>query len=198
MAKIMNWPDFERKISQSRIVIFSPLDLKRLFGVSKTAISFFVHRYAKKGLLIKLKRGMYCLASRQPNEFYLANKLYEPSYISFEQALSYWQVIPETVYTLTCATTKATRSIKSLNRVFAYHRIKKEAFTGYKQQKIVGQTVLVAEPEKALADYLYFVVLKKKKRPDRYDKGKINKTKTIRLAKLFKNKELIDLIDEIL
>jgi len=54
MAKLMNWPDFSQKLSQKKIIIFTPLDLRRLFGVSESSIRFFLHRYTKKFLSIKI------------------------------------------------------------------------------------------------------------------------------------------------
>jgi len=194
MAKLMNWPDFSQKLSQKKIIIFTPLDLRRLFGVSESSIRFFLHRYTKKGFIKRLKRGLYCLSNQSPNDYYLANRLYEPSYISFEQALSYFHIIPETVYTITSATTKATRKFECLGKSFYYHRIKKSFFFGYKQIKLSGQTILIARAEKAFLDYLYFVSLKKKKMLDRFDKNKIDKKKTLKLAKIYKNKKIEELI----
>ncbi|MDZ7798265.1 MAG: type IV toxin-antitoxin system AbiEi family antitoxin domain-containing protein [Patescibacteria group bacterium] len=194
MAKLMNWPYFSQKLDQKKIKIFSPFDLKRLFGVSETSIRFFLHRYTKKGYIKKLKRGLYCLSNQPPNDYYLANKLYEPSYISFEQALSYYHIIPETVYTITSATSKATREFECLGKSFYYHRVKKSLFFGYKQKIFSNQIILMARAEKAFVDYLYFVSLKKKKMLDRFDKNKINKDKVMKLARVYKNKKIKELI----
>ena len=196
MAKIMNWPDFEQKIGQSRMIIFTPLDLKRLFCVSETSIRFFLHRYVQKGLVIKLKRGLYCLRDHLPSDFLLANQLYQPSYLSFELALSYHHVIPETVYTITSATVKATREFSALGKSFYYHRIKKQVFTGYRPQKVAGQTILIAGPEKALVDYLHFVDLKKKRVLERCDLKKVERKKALEFAALYQSRSLIKLINE--
>ncbi len=38
MAKLVNWAIFERKLKAKSLVIFTPLDLRRIFGVSKVVM----------------------------------------------------------------------------------------------------------------------------------------------------------------
>ncbi len=76
-----------------------------------------------------MKRGLYAFPDALPPDLYVANKLYEPSYISLEFALSYHGIIPETVYEITSVTTKSTRRFEAMGKVFTYRRIKREAFT---------------------------------------------------------------------
>lgn len=198
MAKLMNWPLFEGKLKEKKILIFTPLDIKRLFGISKVAATFLIHRYAKKGLIKRLKRGLYSLHDTHISSFCLANKLYTPSYISFDTALSHYGLIPETVYSITSATTKATRRFTVQGINYTYQTLKKEFFTGYRAVKYQGETVLLAEPEKALADYLYFVELKKRTFSyERLNLKKIKKIKLIAYVRLFKRPKMINLIKEI-
>lgn len=194
MAKLVNWQGFEAKLKEKRIFLFSSLDITRLFGVSKTAASFLVYRYAKRGFIVRAKRGLYSFADALPPENYIANKLYEPSYISLESALSYHRVIPETVYEITSVTPKSTRRFQTLGRVFTYHTIKKSAFTGYTLEKRGGFSFMIAEPEKAFVDTLYLRMLAGEKPLRRFDKGKINKAKAIRYAELFGNTNIIGIV----
>ncbi|MCQ2749052.1 MAG: hypothetical protein MJ246_03440 [Clostridia bacterium] len=55
-----------------------------------------ISREISKGNLIKLKNGLY---ETDPNTsgMYLASAIYGPSYISFEYALYYYDLIPERV-----------------------------------------------------------------------------------------------------
>ena len=149
--------------------LFSPLELQRILGISAIAARFLVHRYAKRGVFIKLKNGLYCLAEQPPSELAIANRLYEPSYLSFEFALSYYHLIPEAAYVITSATSRSTRALMAMGKTFEYHRLKKSAFTGYEPVKVGTETILMATPEKALVDTLYFVDLKKKSLNDRLD-----------------------------
>lgn len=167
MAKNMNYITVERAIRNRALRLFSPLDLERLLGVSRVSAQFLVHRYAKRGGLVKLRNALYALADQPLSDFAVANRLYEPSYVSFETALAHHHLIPESVYAVTSATPRPTRTLEAMGKVFEYHRIKRETFTGYEPVTLLGETVLLATPEKALVDYLYFVDLKKKPLNDR-------------------------------
>src|SRR3989338_182113 len=98
MAKLVNWYDFELQIREKRLLLFATNDICRLFGVSKVAATFLLHRYSKKGFIVRLKRNLYALPRLLPPEPLIANKMVNPSYVSLEFALSYYQIIPETVY----------------------------------------------------------------------------------------------------
>ncbi len=194
MAKLVNWQSFDHRLKEKRIFLFSPLDVTRLFGVSKTAAAFLVHRYTKRGYIVRAKQGLYAFAEALPPDLYLANKLYEPSYVSLESALSYHRVIPETVYEVTSVTPKSTRRFETLGRVFTYHTIKKAAFTGYTLEKQGGFSFLIAEPEKAFVDILYLRMLDGKKPIRRFKKEKINEVKAVRYAKLFGNAKIVGIV----
>jgi len=194
MAKLVNWYLFERKIKEKGLIIFSPLDIRRIFGVSKVAATFLVHRYAKKGFIKRLKRSIYALNDVSVPDIYLANKLYEPSYVSLEFALSFHRVIPETVYEITSVSTKPTRQFNALGKTFSYHRIKKEIFTGYSVYRQGNAGGLIADPEKAFVDLTYLRLRKKKQLLSRFDKKRINQAKALRYAQLFNNGKLISVM----
>ena len=138
MAKLMNWNNFERQLKEKKLLLFSPLDITRLFGISKVAATFLVHRYVQKMFIRRVRRGLYVFPGLLPPDLYLANKIYEPSYVSLEFALSYHRVIPETVYEITSVTTKSTRCFTALGKIFSYHSLKQDAFTGYILEKQDG------------------------------------------------------------
>lgn len=184
-------------LKEKGIFFFTPLDFQRIFGVSFFASKNFIHRHTQTGLFIKVKNGLYVFSQNIPPKFVLANRIYQPSYISFESALSYYHIIPETIYTVFSATTKASRIFEALDTRCVYHRIKKELFFNYRAEKINGLTFLIAEPEKAVADYLYFVFLKKKSLNERIDLTGLSKKNIIRIARCYKKKEMLDLINKL-
>jgi predicted transcriptional regulator of viral defense system len=187
-----------KKLKEKKMNLFTPLDFKRVFGVSKWACQWFIKTYTKKGVFTKLRKGLYMLTDYPVNHYFIANRLYEPSYISFDTALSFYGIIPETVYPITSATTGITREFKVGDVRFLYHKIKKDAYRGYKAMKYLGNTVLIAEPEKALADYLYFVVLKKRGlHYERLNLNKIKKANLLAYIKLFKQPKIIKLVKRI-
>jgi len=179
------------------IRLFSPLDFQRIFDVSLRAAQEFIKDHGND-LFLKIRNGLYALRTDQPQEEVIANRLYAPSYISFEYALNRYGIIPEIVYALTSATTRITREFIVNNRSFAYSHIKIQAYRGYKTEKIGGVTVLIAEPEKALADYLYFVDLKLKTLNERLDVRKLKKKVIMEYTGLFGRKSLIKLARGIL
>lgn len=187
-----------KKLKEKKIILFTPLEFKRVFGVSNYAVQWFIKTHTKKGLFVKIRSGLYMLADYPANHYLLANRLYQPSYISFDTALSFYGIIPETVYAITSATTKTTREFKADNVHFVYHKVKKEVYTGYKSIKYLDNTILIAEPEKALADYLYFVALGKRGlHYERLDLKKIKKTNLLRHIKIFKLPKMVKLVKEI-
>jgi predicted transcriptional regulator of viral defense system len=177
--------------------LFSISDFRRVFGVSLRAAQEFIKDH-RKDLFLKVRNGLYALRTDLPAEEAIANRLYAPSYISFEYALSRYGIIPESVYTITSATTRITREFIVNDKAFAYSRIKKQAYRGYKTEKIGGVTVLIAEPEKALADYLYFVDLKRKTLNERLNVRKLRKKAVVEYVRLFGRASLLKLAREIL
>ncbi len=187
----------QRSLQERGARLFSPSDFQRVFGVSLRAAQEFIKDH-NRDLFLKIRNGLYALRSDPPREEAIANRLYEPSYISFEYALARYGIIPESVYTVTSATARLTREFIVDNKSFTYSRIKRQAYRGYKMEKIGGTTVLIAEQEKALADYLYFVDLKRKTINERLDVRRIKKNIAIAYARLFGRASLMKLIKEVL
>lgn len=194
MAKLVNRADFVARIKAKKIALFSSHDIQAVFGTSKVAVTFLLHRYTKAGIIVRVKRGLYAFPDALPPELYLANKLYNPSYISREFALSYHGVIPETVYEITSVTTKPTRRFETTGKIYSYRRIKKSAFTGYIVERQRGYTFRIADAEKAFVDTLYYRVLFNQKPLNRFNKDKINKSKAVQYAKLFQNQKLVAIL----
>ncbi len=80
-----------------------------------------------------------------------------------------------------------TRRFAVGEKSFAYLTIKREAFAGYSPVQRRGRTVLMAEPEKALVDYLYFVSLGKKPGNDRLRLTGLDPQKVMRYASVLRN-----------
>ena len=194
----MKWLESERILKKTGQKIFTNTDLERILGLSTIAVRFFTYRNVKRKLIVRLKKGVYALSDNLPGELEIANRLYTPSYLSFEYALGYYQIIPEAVYSLTSATTKPTRHFQCMNSIFTYHTIHKRLFCGYAPLKINHITILMADPEKALLDYLYFQYLKKKPPLDRFELSQCSRKKITQYAEIFNIKEIFILIEGLL
>lgn len=194
MANKVNWNQFEQKLKGKRLLLFSPLDVMRALGVSKTSATFLVHRYAKKGFIHRMKQGLYAFPDALPPDLYIANKLYEPSYISLEFALSYHGVIPETVYEITSVTTKSTRRFHAAGKAFTYRRIKRAGFTGYTLKRQREFSYQIADPEKAFVDLAYLRRHAHAEPLRRFRKEKLNVGKAVRYAHLFGDSALVGFV----
>ena len=177
--------------------MFSPAEFSRFLDVTFETAQAFLKNH-RSDLFLKLRNGLYALRQDLPDQIEIANRLYGPSYVSFEYALSRYRIIPESAYSVTSATPKAKREFVVDGHTYEYLKIKKEAFRGYRSEKNGSSTVHIAEPEKALVDYLYFVDLKLKKLNDRLNLRNIKKKEVLRYASLFKRKSLTKLIGSIL
>lgn len=186
-------------LNQRGLFVFNKLDLTRLFGWTDTAVTFLLHRYAKKGIVTPLKRDLFALSGVTASDFYIANRLREPSYVSLESALSFHHVIPEVVYAVTSVTTRTTRTYEALNRTFRYHHLKRVAYVGYEPIDQGGLTVLMATPEKALADYCYLVT-KGLKRPLDTDRLRLDRLDVSRLRQyvaLYRSFRLTKMVNDL-
>lgn len=124
-----------------------------------------IMKFIKNGELIRLKKGVYCLAKdyrEVPLELISVSAiLYSPSYVSFEYALSYYSMIPERVEEISCATTKNNKLFDTPLGRFSYKKIPEKVYSlgldWLYDEKLGGR--FIATPEKALCDKI------------RYDKG---------------------------
>lgn len=189
-----------KELLSRRVSLFTAQEFRRIFHSSPEKTKYFLETYTKKGLFARLKQGLYAFEDRFPTGEEIANVLYRPSYLSFEYVLAKYSLIPEAVYAITSATTKPTRAFEAADLGFEYFKIKKKAFTGYKLIKEGNartSAVLMAEPEKAVVDYLYFVSLGKRQLNDRLTTRGLNKKKMIKYARLYERPSLIKFIQKL-
>lgn len=156
----MKFKDMYRILEKNKYYIFAYEDLLSFYPNEKRAnLKKTIYRWKKNGWIYTLKRGLYELT--YPEDFiipdmHIANNLYAPSYISLETALSNFSLIPEVSMAVTSITTKPTRRFKNKHGLFIYRTVRPNAFTGYYVEKNGAFDILIAEPEKALVDFLYF------------------------------------------
>ena len=151
----MKYLELQQAIDQS---LFTILDVKKKFPKEKElSLRTQLSRFVQKGLLVKIKRGLYCFIPSSIDEFELANKLYQPSYVSLETALNYYGVIPDISQGITSVSLTTTKKISNKFGVFYYAKIKPTLFWGWLKVKLVGSDgfFLMAQKEKALLDFFY-------------------------------------------
>jgi len=177
--------------------IFTLEDFERIFATKSHQTKYFLEEQVDEGFLVRIKKGLYTLKTDIPSEEEIANALYKPSYISFEYALAYYNRIPEMPTHITSATTKPTRLFTTNDRSYSYTTIKREAYTGYSLVKTGNKAFLIADVEKAIADYLYYVTIGKRVYNDRFVVSNINKEKLLMYVSLFQRESLAELVKKL-
>ncbi|MEI6553839.1 MAG: hypothetical protein WCO09_04675, partial [bacterium] len=137
---------------------FSVFSIKDIEKVDSSFHKQRLSEWQSKGYIKKLRQGFYMFSDFEIDEpvlLALANKIYEPSYVSLEMALSTYGLIPEAVYSITSATSQITKTIKTPVGSFIYKHIQPELMFGYELKEHNGYRYQIAEIEKAVLDYLY-------------------------------------------
>ena len=126
---------------------------------SRGAVSSNLSRWTSENKLIKLRKGWYAFPERTvdfSDRMFIANSIYSPSYVSLFTALSYYEMIPESVTAVTSVSTLKTAEFNSGIGLFSYRSLKPSLFWGY--EPVTGPRqlpYLLASAEKALLDLLY-------------------------------------------
>jgi predicted transcriptional regulator of viral defense system len=130
--------------------------------IEKSAGSRFYRRrlneWQDKNYIKKLIKGYYIFSDLKVDEnifFEIANRIYSPSYVSLESALSHYGLIPEGVFSVTSVSPRKTAAFNTPLASFSYRKIKTSLFFGYILEKYDSKVYRIASPEKALLDYFY-------------------------------------------
>lgn len=195
----MNYLKFRKCLSG--FVIFSLRDIRNIDS------GFYRRRlneWQDKGYITKIVKGYYVFSDLEFNEsvlFGIANKIYKPSYVSLEMALSYYRLIPESVYVVTSVSTLKTYTFKTSVAEFSFKSINTKLFFGYNIVRQNNWRFKIAAAEKAILDYLYFN--KNLSSKDDFESLRINKEiffkiikkdKFYKMAKLFKGESFFERI----
>ena len=139
--------------TRQEIDFWSPGSPDRQFSLLKRALA--------AGEVVRVHRGLYALAAKYLREkidpLALAQRIYGPSYVSLETALSCHGWIPEAVYAITSVSMDRSREVDTPLGRFSFSRVPQETF--YVEVTRVeaedAGSFLLASPLKALADYVY-------------------------------------------
>lgn len=158
-------------------------------------------RWTKKGLLIRLRQGCFTFPEykvKRDYNYYFANRIYRPSYISLHTALAFYGMIPESVIQITSVTSLKTASFKNEVGEYSYKSVNENLLFGYELKPMEnGRTLQFASPEKALLDLLYLYPdyrtekdLKDLRLDEDFLHEELNKSLLLEYTLNFKNKAL--------
>ena len=135
--------------------VFSTCEVEKLFPTfdNKNLVNWQHKNYVQK-----IRNSWYRLVENtldMDTLFFISNHIYHPSYISLEMALSFYGFIPEGVFKITAISTLKTQQFTTPIGVFGYQNFKPQLYFGYKLLSFGNFQFKIAEPEKAIIDYLY-------------------------------------------
>lgn len=149
----MKYYDFQEKMKP--FPVFSIREIEKQFpALDRRRLV----EWQAKGYLQKLRNGYYCFGNQEYDDnflYYMANQIYHPSYISLESALAFYGFIPEGVFEFISCSTLKNQRFKNTYGTFVYFHLKNALFLGYRLIARQNYHYALAEPEKALVDYLY-------------------------------------------
>lgn len=141
------------RVLQSQSSPFVSLhDIQRLFHIQNQHLVYsMTKRLVAAKVLDRIANGLFIMKGAAVNEFEMANSMYTPSYVSLESALSFYGILSQFPYTVTSMTTKKTKTL-TYRKSYEYAHISSSLYWGF----IKKDAFLIATPEKALIDLLYF------------------------------------------
>lgn len=138
---------------------FGYQDIAKAFGISAASAKVTASRYAKQGILVRVKRNMYVLqdvwkATGREEKFILANLGQVPSYISLMSALDYYEITTQVQRDFyESVAIKRTKEIYIDDSIFRYVKVNSALYFGFNKEK----DFFIATPEKALVDAFYLM-----------------------------------------
>ncbi|MBU3964757.1 type IV toxin-antitoxin system AbiEi family antitoxin domain-containing protein [Patescibacteria group bacterium] len=153
MEKKSKKGEYVEILLRSPKTVFSTKDIALLWGEKRdAAFRVRLSEYARKGKLIRVHRGIYA-KDKNYNRFELANRIYTPSYISFETVLTRAGVNFQ-YYGNIFAASYVTREIEIGGQKISFIRMKDDVLTntiGIEQQNDIA----MATRERAFLDRIY-------------------------------------------
>jgi len=143
---------------KSELKDFTIFSLNEIRNIEPDFYRRRLNEWQDKDYIKKIIRGYYIFSDLKLSEeilFKIANRIYSPSYVSLESALSYYHLIPESVYGITSISTRKTYHFRTSIGEFIYRSLKPSLFFGYDLIKFHEKYSKMASIEKALLDYFY-------------------------------------------
>jgi len=129
---------------------------------SRQEVKNMVSGLAKKGWLVRIKRGVYVISDISSrgtvllSQLTIAQIINENSYISFEAALQYYGLFDQYLRVITSIGKKKSYTAKFSDWTFKYIKTKNNLFGNYKEFNLDGRLVKIATKEKAILDFLTY------------------------------------------
>lgn len=193
--------DWAKFISEEAKV--SPLlksdEIARRLGMSELVVRRSFLRLAKRGMIEHFaKKWFINLLTRDFSGRELVNLLRPRSYVSLQTVLREVGITSQTPVSITCVTTGEPASFSSRTASITFRHIKPGLYWGFQTRRTLYGTYNVAEPEKALLDWLY---LERKRRSeaitDEFDFRKLDREKLLLYAQKYPRSVKFELLESL-
>lgn len=151
----MNWTTILTEEARRNCILRSD-ELARKYKPSEAAVRNALRRHEERGLVERVSTKIYINHLNQqfsPRD--LVNVLRPESYISLESAMVEKGVTSQSPSVLTCVTPGYPQSFRTKSVAVVYRKISSDLYWGYEQKATRYNKYLIAEPEKALLDWIY-------------------------------------------
>src|ERR1700719_777009 len=151
----MNWTTILTEEARNNCIVRTD-HLARKHELSERVVRDALRRYEAKGLVERVSTKIYINHFNQqfsPRD--LVNVLRPRSYISLESALVERGIITQSPSILICVTPDYPQSFRSKSVSIVYRKVSSELYWGYEEKATRYNKYLIAEPEKALLDWIY-------------------------------------------
>lgn len=150
----------ERALRKQAKTFYTDNELRQLLTGTLNSQKSIIKRAVREGLLIHVRRGLYCvneeITQKKPHAFELAQFIYGPSCISLESALSYHNLIPEAVYTTTSTTIMRSKTFHTPLGDYDFYKVPiKNFLVGVDRIIVEEATFFIASPWRSLIDCVY-------------------------------------------
>ncbi len=182
----MDWVTTIRSEAQRNSLLRTD-DLARRYNIVPVAVTQALSRQEQRGLVEHISSKIYfnwLAPEATPRE--LVNVLREKAYISLESALREYGISTQSPQVLTCVTTERPREFNARTIRISYRKISPQLYWGYREKRTRYGTYRIAEPEKALLDWIY-LNLQTGVEPalDEFDFSKLSRRTLVKYAQRF-------------
>ena len=152
---VLDWAKTLRK-EGSRSAILRSDEFAKKYEIAEAVVGNALRRQERRGLVEHISRRVY--VNKLAHDFSpreLVSVLRPNAYISLESALAEWGVSTQSPSALTCVTTGFPRKFQSASIHIVYRHIRRNLYWGFQEKRTRHGSYKIAEPEKALLDWVY-------------------------------------------
>src|SRR6266705_3976892 len=153
----MNWTTILTEEARRNCILRSD-ELARRYKLSEAAVRNALRRHEGRGLVERVSTRIYINHLNQqfsPRD--LVNVLRPESYISLESVMVEKGITSQSPSVLTCVTPGYPQSFRKNSVSLVYRKISPGLYWGYEAKATRYNKYLIAEPEKALLDWIYLI-----------------------------------------